>query len=66
MHLYLCQKIGQLSYHMTKILTSAFYNAMQLGETFNSAKFEIMTENCEGINEPLDEQKIANRLLAIK
>jgi len=25
-------KIGQLSYHSTKISTSGFYNAMQLGE----------------------------------
>jgi len=35
-------KIARLSYHSTKISTSGFYNAMQLGE--------ILTENREGIN----------------
>jgi len=29
---YSYSKIGRLSYHSTKIFTSGFYNAMQLGE----------------------------------
>jgi len=35
-------KIGLLSYHSTKISTSGFYNAMQLGE------IEFLTENRKG------------------
>jgi len=41
-------EIGRLSYHSTKLLTSSFYNAMQLGEI--STRPKLLTENREGIN----------------
>jgi len=43
-------KIGQLSYHSTKISMSGFYNAMQLGKKFQPGQIEFLTENREGIN----------------
>jgi len=45
--------IGRLSYHSTKISTSGFYNAMQLGE-ISTQPNRILTENCEGINATLE------------